>query len=100
MWSPIQGRKGQTLTLVQLRAFCASHPCTNGLGSALDGETACVHQLAIGADLSEQLFQDTDVGLARTTSTIRIRPRSDSCRSRGLARAPPRALASRRCCTG
>jgi hypothetical protein len=62
----VQGRKGQTLTLMQLRAFCASHPCANGLGSALDGEAARVHQLAVGASLSEQLFQDTDVGLDGT----------------------------------
>ena len=59
----VQGRRGQVFTLSLLRAFCASHPCPGGLGGALDGEPASVHQLVLGGSLSEQLYQDTDVGL-------------------------------------
>lgn len=59
----VQGRKGQTLTLAQLRAMCASHPCAGGIGSALDGVPASVHQLVLGGSLSEQLYRNTDVGL-------------------------------------
>lgn len=59
----VQGRRGQTLTLTQLREFCASHPCPNGLASALAGQPASVHQLVVGASLSEQLYRDTDVGV-------------------------------------
>jgi hypothetical protein len=59
----IQGRKGQTLTLAQLQAACAAHPCTNGLGSALAGQPASLLQLVVGASLSEQLYRNTDVGL-------------------------------------
>jgi len=58
-----EGRNGQVVTVDQLRAFCAAHPCTSGLGSALDGESSSVVQLVLGAGLSEQLFQDTDVGV-------------------------------------
>lgn len=59
----VQGRNGQMVTLAQLRTFCASHPCMNGIGSALDGQSSNVVQLVLGAGISEQLFQDTDVGL-------------------------------------
>lgn len=59
----VRGRNGQMVTLDQLRTFCMSHPCAGGLGSALDGQAASVGQLVLGAGLSEQLFQDTDVGL-------------------------------------
>jgi hypothetical protein len=59
----VQGRKGQTLTLAQLQAACAAHPCANGLASALAGQPVSVHQLVLGASLSEQLYHDTDVGL-------------------------------------
>lgn len=59
----VQGRNGQTVTVDQLRAFCASHPCMNGLGSALDGSLARVRQLVLGAGVSAQLWQDTDVGV-------------------------------------
>jgi hypothetical protein len=62
----VQGRNGQMLTLAQLRAFCASHPCASGLGNALDGQSASLLQVALGAGVSEQLYQDTDVGLDGT----------------------------------
>jgi len=59
----VQGRNGQVVTVDQLRAFCAAHPCASGLGAALDGQSSSVVQLVLGAGLSEQLFQDTDVGV-------------------------------------
>jgi hypothetical protein len=59
----VQGRRGQTLTAAQLAALCAAHPCAGGLGSALDGVPATLHQLVLGASLSEQLYQHTDLGL-------------------------------------
>lgn len=59
----VQGRNGQAITVDQLRTFCASHPCMNGLGSALDGSLASVRQLVLGAGLSAQLWQDTDLGV-------------------------------------
>jgi hypothetical protein len=59
----VQGRNGQTVTVDQLRTFCASHPCMNGLGTALDGSLASVRQLVLGAGVSVQLWQDTDVGV-------------------------------------
>jgi hypothetical protein len=59
----LQGRNGQMVTLDQLRTTCTSHPCANGLGAALDGQSANLTQLVLGAGISEQLYQDTDVGL-------------------------------------
>ncbi|MEO7731464.1 MAG: hypothetical protein ABIY55_10860 [Kofleriaceae bacterium] len=59
----VQGRRGQTVTLAQLQDLCAGKPCTGGLGDALAGVPATVHQLVLGASLSEQLYQHTDVGL-------------------------------------
>ena len=59
----VQGRRGQSLTLAQLRDLCAAHPCAGGLGSALDGVPATLRQLVLGASLSAQLYHHTDVGL-------------------------------------
>lgn len=59
----VAGRRGQTLTLAELQAACAAHPCANGLASALAGQPASLVQLVVGASLSEQLYRNTDVGL-------------------------------------
>lgn len=59
----IAGRNGQTITLDQVRAFCAMQPCQGGLGAALDGTTTPLHQLVVTAGLSELLFQVTELGV-------------------------------------
>src|SRR5262249_40070382 len=50
-------------TLQQVRAFCAMQPCTLGLVAALDGTTLPIHQTALTAELSEQLFRVTELGV-------------------------------------
>ncbi len=59
----ITGRNGQTLTLDQVRAFCAMQPCKSGLGAALDGAIVPLDQLVVTAGLSEQLFRVTELGI-------------------------------------
>jgi hypothetical protein len=59
----VRGRNGQTLTLDELRMFCGSHPCRNGLAAALAGTSTTLHQLVLGAGISEQLFHHTELGL-------------------------------------
>jgi hypothetical protein len=59
----VRGRNGQTLTLDELRMFCASHPCGDGLAAALAGTPATLHQLVLAAGVSEQLFRNTELGV-------------------------------------
>lgn len=59
----VAGRGGQAITLDELRAACAAHPCTGGLGAALDGVAGRLTQLAVTAGVTAQLYADTDVGV-------------------------------------
>jgi len=59
----VTGRRGQELSLDELRAFCAGHPCAAGVTGALAGASTRLGQLVLGAGVSETLYQDTDLGL-------------------------------------
>ena len=59
----VSGRGGQSYTIDQLRAFCASRPCAGGLSAALAGTATRLGELVLAASVSEQLYRDTDVGI-------------------------------------
>lgn len=59
----VTDKAGQMLSVDQLRAYCAAHPCSPQLTAALGANSAELAQLVIDGNVSETVYKNTDVGI-------------------------------------